>query len=324
MMGRTHWKLGILYYYLLCTGITLIPALSYFYYNDTKKLFIGMLIAAVAALLPDADCQSSYANRKNPMIGLPIKALEIFEKLLLFTIRIILCGILAYHVWTIGIYIDSSLLKILTIIIVLFSILGDSLLAYIPFIGSLYSLIERRIILYFNILKRYIIMTMYIVFGVFIVIYNFKNYNDTIIYLTGILVAVTGIFPHRTFLHSIEGFILWSIGIWRVFCILDYDFLILPFIVGYASHLYLADAFTDSGIPLSILPTIIKKSKIHKFLSNKPFYMSIYKVLNIKISLKLINTNTTKAFWFERIYVFILLAISFVLFYLTKFKYLVQ
>mgnify|MGYP007040106842 FL=1 len=66
------------------------------------------------------------------------------------------------------------------------------------------------------------------------------------------------------------------------------------------SHLYLADIFTESGIPLSFIPYIIQKLGLEEKMKDN----MVYKALSIRLRIKLMGTGSG---W-EGIYCAILIA----------------
>lgn len=95
---------------------------------------------------------------------------------------------------------------------------------------------------------------------------------------------------------------------------IDMLYLGVAFVVGYFSHLYLSDALTPSGVPISFIPTLFKKLKIHHKLKDRPFYKKAMRFLSKRISFRLIQTGST---W-EKIYVFALIVICIIEYSLIK------
>ncbi|RCX10409.1 LexA-binding, inner membrane-associated putative hydrolase, partial [Anaerobacterium chartisolvens] len=143
--------------------------------------------------------------------------------------------------------------------------------------------------------------------GAAILIYNLNSTGDGVVYLAGLLLIATAIFPHRSFLHSTEGLVLYSICAFYLAGKLGYAYLGNAFFLGYASHLYLADMFTKEGIPLSVIPMILKKAGVHKVLKKYTLYRAVYGVLDIRLRLPLSSTGSKSGDRLEGAYVLLLL-----------------
>lgn len=311
-MGKTHCKIGVLYYILL----GMLPFLTVPYFTDYKISLAGVGAAALGALLPDADTQHSKFNYINPVVGVPYRIVEKIERMLLIIIRFLLTigiGLLVLY-YSNYIILYLSLIPELSpwkmyitygsAIILLIAGLGSGrLVKYIPFIGYIYCLFLKIIYKTGNFFKRVIMILIYISLGIGLIVYNYLQLQDCYVYLIGGLFICIAIFPHRTFLHSVEGLILFNISVSYIAVKVGFPYLATAFFIGYFSHLYLADVFTKEGIPLSILPFILKRLKLNGYLYKYKIYKLFYKVLNIRLRIPVVHTGTRHGTLIETLYI---------------------
>lgn len=302
MMGRTHYALGVLYYILLCV----IPAFTILNFTDGKTMIIGILAAAIGSVFPDADSDHSIVNNRNPIFKTSNRLINNSKKLLkrffaftYFSIFAILIAIYMYY----NNSLSKGLIASIAVLIVLgFNgvKLGESI--YIPILTDGLRSINAgatRI--------RKIFMTMvYLGIGCVCIYLSGGNIEGII---WGIIFLSIAIFPHRTFLHSPSGIILVTIGVRYLEKRLNMYGISVAFFIGYFSHLYLADIFTNSGVPISTLPLILRKIGVHKNLKKNDIYMKIYSILNKKLSIPLIKTGSKFGKLFEGCYVILLLSV---------------
>ncbi len=306
MLGRTHYKLGI-GYYLIFLPLTI----TIFTVNRLEHLLLGVLVAAFAALLPDIDTASSKINTQNPITGIPIKIIDSTTKVLLFIVR---CGTFiaaAYFLW---IYSEGQatsqkpLLRVIAGLLVLLGIFGGRITKHLP----VFTWLEKVAIKYGSRLKKIVIhLFVYAVVAVGY-IYNFKTSNDWVIYFLGFILVASTTFPHRTFTHSLEGFLLYSFYAYHLADLFGYPSLSMAFFVGYGSHLYLSDVFNPTGVPLSFAPYLLNGTGIHGYMKdrNNKVYDAIYKVLSIRLRINLMNTGSR---WEVLYYSLVITAAAFVL-----------
>jgi hypothetical protein len=150
----------------------------------------------------------------------------------------------------------------------------------------------------------------YVGCSVILAIYNLTNSNDVFIYIICILLVCMAIFPHRTFLHSVEGVIIFTISASYVFNNLGYEYLTGCFFVGYISHIYWADIFTKEGVPILSMPrfitNLLKKLNFH----NK-FVSILEKTGKFKLKFPpFITTGSYSGNLFEVIYIIVLLIVA--------------
>lgn len=302
MLGRTHYKLGI-GYYLIFLPITI----TIFAVNKIDQLLIGILISAVAGLLPDIDMPNSKVNTQNIITAMPIKFIDKSTKVLLYILRCGICLIAAYLLWEnskgqADTY--KTIFQGLAFMLAFFGLLGGQIIKKLP----LYKRLENSAINFGGRLKKTVVTVFVILLVAAGYIYNFNTYNDWVIYLFGVVLIASTLFPHRTFTHSLEGFLLYSYFAYYLASLLGYKHLGIAFIVGNMSHLYLADLFTTNGIPLSFIPYILKATGIHRKMQRKEnkIYNAVYKLLSTRLRISLIKTGSK---W-EAIYSTVVLIIA--------------
>lgn len=323
MMGSTHIRVGVLYYVILSVTVIPIIAAIPLLYGIHRISIVGIMVAALAAMLPDMDSQHSMINQINPVtgvanqiIGTVTKGLELAVKLA-FTIGIAIL-IIRYAPQIISKLNHFSFIKPYSKLItygaaaILFvaGLLGGGTVAAIPILGDGYKSLISAVNSAGNFIKRFVMVIVYVGAGILIMVYNYKHGNDTVLYLTGALIIAAAIFPHRTFLHSAEGLALFSYCAFYFFHKAGVSYLGSAFFLGYSSHLYLSDMFTKEGVPLSIIPRILKKTGIYERLKGIQIFNTIYKVLNIRLRIPISSTGTDFGNRFEAAYVLVLLIVA--------------
>lgn len=325
MNGRSHQKIAMLSYAIVATIPTInsIPIFNNKYIHVPMGIsLIGLLTAALSGLLVDADSQSSKINHMNPLTSGSNKVTNDIEKLLKSLLRFFLCACLcALILWYsdtiiaqlagfkyIGKYANIFTYFIAFIFIVL-GIVNEKIYKKIPIVGPIYKKISTTINKGAHNTKRIFMLLTYVGSSIILTIYNFNNLNDIFIYLICILLICIVAFPHRTFLHSIEGVVLFTISASYVFNKLGYEYLTGCFFVGYISHIYWADIFTKEGVSLFSIPRFI--ALLFKRLGVHNEFVRILDIIG-KFKLKLpphITTGSDAGNLFEVIYIIILFAV---------------
>lgn len=288
MLGRTHYKLGI-GYYLIFLPVTI----SIYAVNRIDQLLLGVIVAGLAALLPDIDTPTSKINNLNPITRIPIKIVDTTTTFILFIIRSGISLGAAYLLWT---YSEGQakgndmLLKALAVLLAIMGVFGGRIMKHLP----IYNLLDKGATAFSLRVRKIIINGFVYAVVAAAYIYNIRNNNDWVIYLLGIVLIASTVFPHRTFTHSLEGFLLYSYYAYHLAELFGHQYLAAAFIVGYGSHLYLADIFSDGGIPLSFLPHIFERTGIHAKMKDKGsrVYNAIYKALSIRLKVSLMKTGS--------------------------------
>jgi len=277
MMGKTHLKIGILSYCIILT----IPLFAVIPYVTVSGIsLVQIIIAGIAALMPDADSQHSYINRLNPVTGAANKAVDVGENILIkaisFSFTIGIGGLVLFNPGTlIKLFMSAGashnksmiftyLIGLCLVLLGLAGIKGERTLKKIPIIGNVYMLVVKNTRSIVSIIRKYVLKLIYSGVGIWIILYNLNTYGDPNLYLIGLIFLGIAIFPHRSFLHSIEGLIALTLAVNYLGNKIGYNQAAHAFFIGYFSHLYLADIFTKEGIPLSIIPRILRKTGIHK------------------------------------------------------------
>ena len=140
-------------------------------------------------------------------------------------------------------------------------------------------------------------------------LYNVSNTNDIYIYIICFLLICIGVFPHRSFLHSIEGVIVFTISASYIFNKLGYEYLTGCFFVGYISHIYWGDIFTKEGVPILSTPRFI--ALLFKKIGIRNNFVYIFEKIG-KFKLKLpphITTGSDAGNLFEVIYIIVLFVV---------------
>lgn len=326
MLGKTHYKIGILYYLIFST----IPvfSLSVLKNQPINVIILNIITTGCAALLPDIDCSSSIAYTKNP-IGIVIsKGIAILQKMLATIIHLTFTIGSAYLIYKkrdrICIYlvkkfsINTTKIKIAIYIfvgiLIFLGLAGKHNTKKIPIIGKLYKTVGQKISKNIYKTKRLILTVIYISLSILIAYYNYTHWNKVIIYTASLLIISAVIFPHRTLLHSLEGFLLISIVSYNAFKIEGYIDTGKSFIIGYGTHLYLSDIFTDTGIPFTFIGYMLGRLPKHELWAKNRLYRSIYKVLCKRLKISIIKTGTPIGSLLENVYVLGLIIILYIIF----------
>ncbi|KXG74963.1 metal-dependent hydrolase [Thermotalea metallivorans] len=329
MMGRTHFKVGILSY-LIAGSVPLIATMPLIGKGKAEVSIAQACVAGLAALMADVDSQHSQINQMNPVTKTASQFIDSTENILknilrtAFTIGIGI-GILLFRKEFIQLlstynkitpYASMITYGSATLFIVLGSLgkKGDRILSNIPIVGYIYNQILSMVNQGGAFLKRFLMFMLYTGIGAWIIYYNYRFIRDPYLYLVGVLFIAAVSFPHRSLFHSAEGLIMFTLAVSYLTRRIGYPEFQHAFFIGYFSHLYLADIFTEEGIPLSILPRILKKIGLHGQMKKFWLYRIAYGIFNIRLRIPIIHTGTTKGNIFEEIYVFILLAAAIISF----------
>lgn len=322
MNGKSHQKIAMLSYAIVAT-IPIINSMAIFnneYIHVPVGIsLVGLGTASLAGLIVDADSQNSKINHMNPLTNASSKVINDIEKILKLFLRLLLgVGLCALTLWYsktiiaqltrfkyIGEY-AKSCTYFMSFIFIVLGITNERTYKKIPIIGFVYKQLLTVISKGSNSFKRISMLLTYAGSSAILAIYNVANFNDVFIYLICILLICIAIFPHRSFLHSIEGVIVFTISASYVFNKLGYEYLTGCFFVGYISHIYWADIFTKEGVPLLSTPRfiaeILRKSGIH----NKFIYL-LEKIGKFKLKLPPhITTGSDTGNLFEIIYIIVL------------------
>lgn len=307
MMGKTHYILGILYYFLF----SMIPMFTIFKFADNKAIILCILAAAMGAIFPDADSDHSLINNRNPIFKTSNKVINHYKKRLKKIYSFIFFStpavLIIIYIYREKIYSKELLAVISVLFILAFNGVKIGEKIYIPILTDGLRTINigaARI-------KKIFMMLVYLSIGI-VCIYLSRGSISGIIW--GIIFIFIAIFPHRTFLHSPEGIILVTIGVRYLENKLHISNISVAFFIGYFSHLYLADIFTNSGVPISTLPLISRKIGIHKILKNNKVYMTVYYFFNKRLTIPLIKTGSKMGNILEGLYVLCLFILVFTIF----------
>ncbi|MBU3143674.1 metal-dependent hydrolase [Clostridium sp. CF012] len=331
MNGKSHQKIAMLSYAIVAT----IPAINSMLIFNNKYIdvpmgisLIGLATAGLSGLLVDADSQHSKINHMNPLTGTSNKVINDVEKILKLLLRLILgVGLGALILWYsktitgelaeikyieeyahINIYAHIFTYSMAFIFVVL-GVTNERNFKRIPLIGSVYKKLSAIISVGSNDFVRISMFLTYAGSSIILAVYNFTNLKDPTIYLICILLIGIATFPHRTFLHSIEGVAIFTISASYVFNKLGYEYLTGCFFVGYISHIYWADIFTKEGVPVLSMPrfigSLLKKLGFH----NKLVHF-LEKIGKFKLKLPPhITTGSDAGNLFEVIYILLLFVV---------------
>ncbi|MGH4137966.1 metal-dependent hydrolase [Clostridium sp.] len=331
MNGKSHQKIAMLSYAIVAT----IPAINSIIIFNNRFIhvpmgisFIGLVTAGLSGLLVDADSQHSKINHMNPLTGTSNKVINDIEKILKLLLRLLLgvglgALILLYSKTIIGeltglkyigeydnIHVYAQIfIYSLSFILIFSGVTNERNFKRIPLIGTIYKKISAIISVGSSDFIRISMFLTYVGGSAILAIYNFANSNDPLIYVICILLIGIATFPHRSFLHSLEGVVIFTISASYVFNKLGYEYLTGCFFVGYMSHIYWADILTKEGVPLLSLPRFIaqlfKKLGFH----NK-FVRTLEKIGKFKLKLPPhITTGSNTGNLFEVIYILVLFAV---------------
>ena len=287
MTGRTHYKIGILYFLLVCQLTTL---LAIDLLSGIRLHPLGLLAAFLGALFPDADEDHSLINSRNPLFRLSNRTIHRINQntkrmvgTLFFLIPALLLVVYMYR--------SRSFKKEYGLIMAVLLFLGFNSLKvgrWFPILSGIFQRLDQRAAR----IKSWIIAGAYLILGGVCIYYGYRGQNGYGYLWGGILILISR-FPHRTFLHAPEGMILVTLG-WRYMVeMLGFPWLTVPFMIGYCSHLYLADIFTNSGVPVTSLPILLKKSGLHESLKKYKGYRRIFKALNLRLRIPVMGTGST-------------------------------
>ena len=325
MNGKSHQKIAMLSYAIVATIpiVNSMPLFNNRYIQVPMGIsLIGLTTAGLSGLLVDADSQHSKINHINPLTGTSNKVINHVERLLKLLLRIMLGVGLGFIILWYSKTIIEELEKVkyigsyahtftyfISIILIALGLTSERAFKKVPVIGPIY----RNLAAIINEGSHdFIKITMFLTYAlssIILAIYNFTNLKDPNIYFICILLIGIASFPHRTFLHSIEGVIIFTISASYAFNKLGYDYLTGCFFVGYISHIYWADILTKEGVPILSMPRFIaqllKKLGIH----NK-FVNVLEKIGKFKLKLPPhITTGSDSGNLFEVIYILILFVV---------------
>lgn len=288
MSGKVHYQLGILYYLLLCF-IPIFAAGSFFH---TQFSLLGIGAAALGALLPDLDAKNSKIHRINPVLRTTNGLLDKAERALALVLKILFTIGLGFVMCIYAPVIIVNLEKfglqgehaaIITYgmggFLILLGFVQENIVMKLPGFNKLYQLLRSIT----QVLKRGASILVYAGLGIWIIYYNYQNGQEFLGYVWGVLFILVSVFPHRTFLHSPEGLLIFTAAVVYLADKLQYPILAKGFYIGYFSHLYLADIFTKEGVPISSIPAVLKKTGVHGILSKYKIYRRLYKLFNIHL-----------------------------------------
>lgn len=323
MTGKAHYRIAM----LSCAIAATVPGINSSSILNNKVITVprgislaALCVAAIAALMVDADTPHSKINHYNPATAAANEAIGFAGNLLKIILRLVIGIGLGLTIFKYSKFIIkelsgirqishyASIITYLTGALLIFSaVASERFLRRIPIVGAIYRMISISITTGESILKRVAMFMVYAGSGVYLMIYNTKHTHDPYLYLIGCLLIAISIFPHRSFLHSFEGILVVTISASYLFNKIGYGNLKYAFLIGYASHLYLADILTIEGVPISVIPLILRKIGIHRLLEHNSVYNIIYGVLNFRLVIPLMSTGSPSGNMFEEVYVLALL-----------------
>lgn len=318
MMGKTHYRLAILYYLMLCSipALASIPLLS----GINSISLAGILVAFLGAIWPDADTHHSLINNYNPITGVPNKLVDRTVKMILALVRLALTfglsGILLYklnylveNLSSIGVPKDHAIkaIYVSTAVLFLAGMLGEGFIRLIPGLSQIYLSSKKYLRIAADYVKRFVFLIAYVSCAIYMIVRNYNGSGSLAIYLGAVYIIIVAVFPHRTFLHSVEGLILSTYFAFKIFSEIGSPYLATIFMVSYATHLYLADAFTVQGVHIFFIGYLLKKSALHHKLIQKQWYKYLFTVLNFRLRIPLVATGTPSGARIEFAYVILIL-----------------
>lgn len=325
MNGKSHQKIAMLSYAIVATipVVNSMPLFNNRYIHVPMGIsLIGLATAGLSGLLVDADNQHSKINHMNPLTGTSNKVISAIEKMLKLLLRLFLgVGLGALILWyshTIiedlaGIKYISKYAEIITyltsFIFIFIGITCERFFKKIPIVGLAYTKLSTIISEGSHDFIRIGMFLSYAGSSAILAIYNLTNLNNPTIYLICILLIGIATFPHRTFLHSIEGVTIFTLSASYVFNKVGCERLTGCFFVGYISHIYWADIFTKEGVPILSMPKFIAEFFKKLGLHNKLVH-ALEKIGQFKLKLPPhITTGSDAGNLFEVIYILALVVI---------------
>ncbi|MGH4051240.1 MAG: metal-dependent hydrolase [Clostridium sp.] len=338
MNGRSHQKIAMLSYAIVAT----IPAINSMIIFNNRYIRIPMGItlmglgaAAVSGLIVDADSQNSMISQINPLTSASTKVINNIGDLLRLLLRLLLglgsCALILWYITPITNWLTSIkyigefshiysyenihlyakvFTYFLSLIFLILGLTNERIYKKIPIIGSVYRKLSKSISKSSHNFKRITLMLTYVIVSIILAIYNYTNINDIYVYLICILLICIAAFPHRSFLHSIEGVIVFTISASYVFDKLGQKYLTGCFFIGYISHIYWADIFTKEGVPFLSLPRFIAQA-LKKLGFRNIFVITLEKIGKLKLRLPPhISTGSEYGNLFEVIYILFLFTVA--------------
>lgn len=171
------------------------------------------------------------------------------------------------------------------VLILAFSLIGS----LVPDLDHPRAKLNQKILLFKNGLYKFIL---YFTLGVISIYFHFVSKNEIFLPL-GIVLILLGYSSHRTFTHSIFGFVLASIVVKIISEKYFLDDIYYGFLIGYITHL-IADFFNPQGLQI-FYPL---KNRFHSpftvktggKIENKIFLLStMYSIFLLIVNLKLFN-----------------------------------
>ncbi|WP_113675753.1 metal-dependent hydrolase [Vallitalea guaymasensis] len=296
MTGKTHIKVGLLFYVLLSLLVgkivwlmNLFPEINYDY--------LSICVLILASIFPDIDEHNAMINTKNPIFKISNRIAYKFKEILKWLTVIIVYLCVSYSLYMHYIATNNSLFLVISVFLILLSLLNRNIGKYIPFINVIYKVLDKG----YQVFRKYLYILVFCSLGLYLILYS----NIFLYKIWGVLSILIALMPHRSFMHSAaEGFVSVNILVYMTLNNLGYNYLFLPFFLGYFTHLFLADIFTYTGLPLfSLIPIfcnkIIRKNGV------------LYKILNLRLRIPLMRTGSSR----EHIYVGLLIIITIIAYY---------
>lgn len=314
MRGKIHAEAAMLYYGMLAT----IPVTTSYLHLAGKVALACVAGAAIGGILADSDQENSLVNQANPSTKIVKIANAIFDalvKLIIYggggLLLLLKAKELSQRLTYIHVPYALYIPYILAVIMFFTAFTNKKVARCVPIVGWIYSLITDGGSKVFNFIKKWLIKLSFIGSATYLAYYNFNNHRDWVIYLACILLVGAALFPHRTFLHTPFGCVLFSIVAIKTSYSLGYIEIGIAFSIGYFSHLFLCDSLTESGIPLFyLLPELLKKLGLFK---NK----TLKQILTTKLRLPFgrMKTSTPSGNLYESVYIFLLIiALGFIIY----------
>lgn len=305
-MGKTHYKVGVLYYVILagiCTYIV-IPFISPLNINITP---LGIIASILGALFPDADEQNSMINSRNPIFKASNRSINSINRKIKWIIGFLFFSSLAVLVF-IYMKINNNYRVELIMIVVLLLLMGFNTLKIgrkTPVLSYIYKALDKGAYR----IKKFIMIIIYSAIGIWALFYGYNN-GEIQGYIWGSIFIIIAVFPHRTLLHAPEGLILSTFGVRYASTSIGDSSLVVAFFIGYFSHLYLGDIFTNSGVPISSFPLIMRRLKIHDILKEYNSYKNLYKILSFRLKIPIMKTGSKFGSFIENSYVVLLVLLA--------------
>lgn len=281
MYAGTHYKIGFFYY---CMFTCIVSSLGFSAIGFDKITLAGIIFSAIGGVFPDIDYEYSPVRTNN----------LIYRLLKRYNIITLMSFIYFLYLVVIVFYMPISFFS--------YENLLDELKAADRWELTFFvaSYLTHVVIFLLSIKFRKHLKTRVIPILAVLIIYNHvlpPGVSDWGAFMVLLFIFTASIFPHRTFTHSIEGFICYSLAAIYLAAKSNFIYIGFCFSLGYFTHLWLADIFTHYGVhTLYLVYFLGEKGIISK-------ETPLYAILGKKRSFHLMTVGSDRGHFIESAYV---------------------